>query len=1002
MPSPDTVSPEKIPEGLRALESDLAREFSGDICFDAWTRMLYSTDASIYQITPLGVVLPRTEEDVVAAVELCARYGLPVLPRGSGTSLAGQSVGEAVVLDFSRYMDDVIRFRPESKSITVQPGIYLGGLNRGVAGAGLMFGPDPASTERATVGGVVGNNGTGAHSILYGMAGDHLRRVRVILADGSRAVFEEVSWQEAHRRGGLAPPGTPGATAGGLRAAPPPVDLHSSIYREVLRVAEDHGAAIREAFPKTWRRVGGYSLDAFTPGRPVNLARLVAGSEGTLCTVVEAELGLVPQPAGTSLVVLSFDSLLSGLATVPAMLAESPSAIELMDSMLMGLCRHHPVYSRRMTFVEGEPEALLVVEVYGESEAERTAHLERLEKAARSAAEGPVGALYISDPDEQANVWAVRKVGLGLLMSKRGDHKPIPFVEDTAVPPEHLRDYIAEVLQVLRDHDTPAAFYAHASAGCLHIRPLINLKEATEVSKMASIAAAVAKLVLGYGGAMSGEHGDGLARSALNPSIYGEEIYRLFERVKDTFDPDGLMNPGKIVRAPAMTDSLRFGPHYQTTPVATHFDFTADGGFARAVEMCSGSGECRKIGTETMCPSYMATRDEAHSTRGRANSLRAVLSGTITSDGLEDYRLYEALDLCLQCKACKAECPSQVDMTRLKTEFLAHFYRGRRRPLRDRLFGNIDRLNRLGSATAPLSNWLAGSYPVRWLLDRTLGVDMRHTLPTFHRRTLHKRFSRLSRSRGAPPASATERDIVWLLPDTFTNHNEPEVGLAAVRLLWAAGYQVRLLPLPGGSCGRAMLSKGLIQQARKAVRDNLEKWAPLVTGGSPILGLEPSSLLTLRDEYPVLVPGEPASAVAGAAYLVEEWLSEKEEELGPALQFRSPRGYDEAHLLVHGHCHQKALVGTNPLHTVLGWLPETEVKEVDSGCCGMAGSFGYEKEHYDLSMAIGSQRLFPAIEELNGRGTVVAPGTSCRQQIIDATGRQPLHPVEVLAARLVE
>jgi hypothetical protein len=458
----------------------------------------------------------------------------------------------------------------------------------------------------------------------------------VILADGTRAVFEEVSWSEAHRRGGLPVPGTPGSTAGGPRAAPSPVNLHSSIYREIIRIALDHADAIQEAFPKTWRRVGGYALDAFQPDKPLNLSRLIAGSEGTLCTIVEAELGLVPMPSGTSLAVLSFDNMLSSLATVPALLAEAPSAVELMDSMLMGLCRRHPDYSRRLNFVEGEPEALLVVEVYGESEAERAAHLERLERTARDAAEGPFGVLYFHDQAEQANIWAVRNAGLGLLMSKRGDHKPIPFVEDTAVPPERLRDYIADVLRVLHDHETPAAFYAHASAGCLHIRPLINLKDPPEVAKMASISEAVLELVLQYSGAMAGEHGDGLARSALNPRIYGNEVYGLFERVKDTFDPEGLMNPGKIVRAPAMTDSLRFGPDYRTAPVATFFDFTADGGFARAVEMCSGSGECLKIGTGTMCPSFMATKDEKNSTRGRANSLRAVLSGAISSKGMED------------------------------------------------------------------------------------------------------------------------------------------------------------------------------------------------------------------------------------------------------------------------------------------------------------------------------------------------------------------------------
>ncbi len=996
------IGNKSAPEGLEQLGRELAAQISGEVGFDDWTRMLYSTDASIYRITPLGVVFPKTEDDVVATVETTSRYGFSLLPRGGGTSLAGQTVGESVVIDFSRYMDGIVRFTPEARSILVQPGIYLGQMNREAGASRLMFGPDPASAERATVGGVMGNNGTGAHSILYGMAGDHLQRVRVVLADGSRVLFEEVSWEQAHRLAGLPLPGTPGGSAGGLRAAPPPVNLFSSIYREIIRIALDHSEKIEEAFPKTWRRVSGYAIDSFKPGKPVNIARLIAGSEGTLCTILEAELGLVPKPPGTSLAVLSFDSLLSAMATVPALLAESPSAVELMDSMLMGLTRRHPEYSRKMTFVDGEPEALLAVEVYGESEKERNDHLERLEKAARQTAEGRVESLYLHDISKQANVWAVRKAGLGLLMSKRGDHKPLPFIEDTAVPPEKLRDYVEDVLRVLHEHDSPAAFYAHASAGCLHIRPLINLKEAAEIEKMTSITEAVFELVLHYGGVMSGEHGDGLALSALNPRMFGEEVYGLLERVKDTFDPGNLMNPGKIVRAPAITDSLKFGPDYETTPVATYFDFTADGGFARAVEMCNGSGECRKLDSGTMCPSFMVTRDEMSSTRGRANSLRAILSGAIESEGLEDERLHETLDLCLECKACKAECPSQVDMTRLKTEYLAHYFSARGMPLRAKLFGNIDRWNRLGSATAPLSNLIAGSYPVRWLLDRLVGVDMRHPVPHFHRMTFEKRFRRIERKWRSSGEARGERGRVWILPDTFTNHNDPEVGVAAVRLLKAAGFDVRLLPVPGGSSGRAMLSKGMISQARKVARINLDVWAQLAAADNPILGLEPSTLLTLRDEYPALVPGQAAEAVAAAAFTVEEWLASREEELGPALQFRTPCDYDEAHLLVHGHCHLKALVGMGPLLSMLSRLPQTEVVEVDSGCCGMAGSFGFEKEHYDLSIAIGELRLFPAIEEMNGRGTVVAPGTSCRQQIRDATGRQALHPIEVMALRLLD
>ncbi|MHC4716646.1 MAG: FAD-binding and (Fe-S)-binding domain-containing protein, partial [Planctomycetota bacterium] len=803
------------PERLRSLEADLARDLEGEIRFDDWMRALYSTDASIYQIMPLGVVFPRSEDDVEATIGHCLSHGIPVLPRGGGSSLAGQTVGEAIVLDFTRHMDGPVLLSAEQRRVTCGPGTSLARLNRQIAGSGLMYGPDPASADRATVGGIVGNNSTGAHSILYGMTSDHLHRLRVVLADGSRAVFEDIEWEEARRRAGM--------SGNGQRPG-----LEGRIYSQVVRIAESEADRISDAFPRTWRRVGGYNLPALEAGETLNLARLIAGSEGTLCTVVEAELGLVPRPPGTSLAVFSFDSLLDSLATVPALLAEGPSAVELLDSMLIELCRASPEYGRRMTFIEGSPQAALVVEVYGEAEAERADRLEKLCAAVRRAAEGAVGIRLITDSSEQANVWEVRKASLGLLMSKRGDYKPIPFIEDTAVSPDRLRDYIADVQGVLSDLDTPAAFYAHASAGCLHIRPLINLKETSEIEKMAAISDAISDLVLRYGGAMSGEHGDGLARSALNPRIHGEPVHHLFEQVKDAFDPEGLMNPGKIVRAPPMTDSLRFGADYATGDITSHFDFTADGGFARAVEMCNGAGACRKEGSGTMCPSYMATREEEHSTRGRANALRLVLSGQVVADGLGDRRLFEALDLCLECKACRSECPSRVDMTRLKSEFLAHYHERHGVPVRARLFGAIAAASRMGCVAAPVSNWLIGSRPARRLLEWGAGVDRRRSLPAFQRKSFRRRYgARRSAGAASQDAAAGADTTVWLLPDTFTNYNEPEIGMAAVELLEAAGVRVRLLPIPAGCCGRPHLSRGLVPRAKRMAARNVDRWSRL-------------------------------------------------------------------------------------------------------------------------------------------------------------------------------
>ncbi|MFO7768622.1 MAG: FAD-linked oxidase C-terminal domain-containing protein [bacterium] len=969
-------------EALQALRSRLDGHLEGELRLDEWTRNLYATDASIYRIMPLAVAFPRSEQDAAAIVGACSELGLPMLPRGDGSSLAGQTVGAAVVMDFSRYMDRVLAFEEGERAVTVWPGISLARINRHAGPSGLMFGPDPASADRATAGGIVGNDSTGAHSILYGMTSDHIRALDVVLADGSRTRFEELSWEDAVRRGG--------GEGGGLE---------TRIYRTVTRIAAQHSEAVREAFPDTWRRVGGYGLDALRPGEPVDLTRLVAGSEGTLCTVLRAEFDLVPRPPGTALAVLFFDSLLSALAAVPALLEEEPSAVELMDAMLLDLCRNSPEFSRKLSFTEGDPEALLVAEVYGEDPREREEHLRRLTEAARGAAEGPMTGRLVSDPAGQADVWAVRKAGLGLLMSTRGDHKPIPFIEDTAVPPHRLRDYIADIQGLLGEHRTRAAFYAHASAGCLHIRPLVDLKDTGEIEKMEAISRGAAELVLRYGGTMSGEHGDGLARSGLNPLVFGEEVYGLFEEVKDAFDPEGLMNPGKIVRAPSLTESLRFGADYRTEVPATWFDFTADGGLDRAVEMCSGAGVCRKMDEGTMCPSFMATREEEHSTRGRANALRAVLAGEVGSVGLGDERLHQTLDLCLSCKACRSECPSQVDMARLKMEFLAHYHRVRGAPLRSRLVGRIDLINRLGSATAPLSNWLAASAPFRWLGEKVLGIDRRRRLPPFRRDTLEKR---LARAGGGEGAGSDPDRVVWLLPDTFTEHNEPEVGEAAWRLIRAAGHEPRLLPMPGHCCGRPMLSKGRVPQAARRAEANIPVWASLLSSGGVIVGLEPSCLLTLRDEYPDLVPGMEARLVSERALLMDEWICGLDEADRERLAFRPPADYDEVRLLVHGHCHERALAGPDPLAGMLDLLPDTEVTLLDSGCCGMAGAFGYEKEHYELSMRIGEDRLAPAVRALEGHGTVVAPGTSCRQQIHDLTGRRARHPVEVLADRLMD
>jgi Fe-S oxidoreductase len=624
----------------------------------------------------------------------------------------------------------------------------------------------------------------------------------------------------------------------------------------------------------------------------------------------------------------------------------------------------------------------LFVEYYGESETELSARLDRLEQQLlRHRIGGET--VRVLEPARIAQVWGVRKAGLGLLMSMKGDYKPIPFIEDAAVPVEHLAAYIGNLDALAASHDTRVAYYAHASTGLLHVRPLINLKESEGVARLAAIAQGAFELVCRYGGTMSGEHGDGLARSCFNEQLFGPALYQAFCEVKATFDPQGIMNPGKIVDGPPITENLRYGPAYRPIELNTTYDFSADYGFAGAVEMCNGAGVCRRLSGGTMCPSYHATRDEEHSTRGRANLLRAALSGALPAEALTGSRMYQALDLCLECKACKAECPSAVDMARLKAEWLSHYYGEHGTPLRARLFGHIHALSRLGSSTAPFSNWVLGARPTRWLLEKAFGIHRRRRLPPFARTPFHRWFRRRRRVAG------DSRPRVVLFHDTFMTYNEPQIGMAATELLEAAGYEVVVLE-KRRCCGRPMISKGLLGQAQANAAYNVALLEPYAREGVPIVGCEPSCLLTIRDDYPQLAPGEATQAVAAHTFTFEEFLAA--EGRAANLNFHG----EQRRMLVHGHCHQKALVGTAPGKAALSLPPNYQVEEIPSGCCGMAGSFGYEHEHYNLSLQIGELALLPAVRAAAPDVEIVAAGMSCRQQIAHATSRTARHPAQVL------
>jgi FAD/FMN-containing dehydrogenase/Fe-S oxidoreductase len=945
------------------IEAELKKRIEGDVRFDRYSRLLYSTDASIYQIEPIGIVVPRHKGDVQAVIEIANKLNVSVLPRGGGTSLAGQTVGHSIVLDFSKYMQNVLEVNKQELWCRVQPGLVQDELNAYVRGMGLQFGPDTSTSNRATIGGMIGNNSAGAHSLTYGKTLDHVIELTVLFSDGSEAVLKDLA---------------PEVLESKSRAD----TFEGRAYREVSRLAEEHKNEILARYPKLMRRVSGYNLDEFIKPQPCNLSRILVGSEGTLATVVEAKMRLVLKPKWTAMDVIHFNDDIEALACSQVILQTAPYAMESTDKMVLNLARGNIVQSRRLGFVQGNPDSLLMVEYAGETEEEVKEQVYRLEEIRKREKIGYAATLAFK-PEEVRAIWGLRKAGLGLLLGTKGDKKPIAFVEDTAVEPAKLPEFIRRFREIVSRHDTVAGYYGHCSVGCMHIRPLINLKEEGEKAKMVSIADEICNLVLEFNGAMSGEHGDGLARSHFNAKLFGPVIYDAFRQVKCAFDPKNIMNPGKVVDSPAMTQSLKISPQYHTWQPQTTLDFSNQGGFVRAVEMCSGMGECRKKLDGTMCPSYMGTLDEEHSTRGRANALRSVLSGKVPKEDFTGKRLYEVMDLCLECKACKAECPSNVDMAKLKYEFLDHYHRANGLPLRNKIFGAIEGLNRLGSNFAPLSNWLVNTSLNRWLMEVVTGIDRRRPLPEFAGETFEEWFG------SHPPEGGGSKGEVVLFHDTFNNFNTPTVAIAATRFLQKSGYRVLLVDKR--CCGRPMISKGMLGQAKDNSAWNVGRLAPYADKGTPIIGLEPSCLLTLRDEYPEFLRTSAAKRVAENSFLFEEFI-QRERGAG---RIRLENKSQNRKVLLHGHCHQKALVGTAPTVSML-IAAGFDVSEVDSGCCGMAGSFGFEKEHYDLSITIGNRRLAPAVKAAAAGVEIVAPGISCRQQIEHLAGRRAKHPAELM------
>ena len=961
-----------------ALTTELYNAIKGEVYTDRVSLGIHATDASHYQMMPACVVVPKDEDDIKQAVRIAVAHGMPITARGGGTSLAGQTFGEGMILDCSKYMNRVLEVNADERWARVQPGVVRDQLNNQLKPQGLHFAPDPATSSRATVGGMIGNNSSGTRSVIYGKTIDHVMAVKVLLADGTVLTLDACNTDRWSDR-----------SAGSGREA--------ELYRGVGEIIRANRDEIIDRFPKTMRRVSGYNLDAFTHatgstpdqgGDPWNLASLIVGSEGTLAVLLEATVRLVENPKATAVCVVHFDDVIESLRHVPSMLEHNPSTVELLDDTIIVEARSNPSAVHLADFFEGEPKAVQIVEFIGDTQELAN---QRAEAFTAAMHENNIGYTTVIRTDAVgiSHIWELRKLGVGLASNIKGSAKPLDFVDDAAIPVQHLAEYTRRLVEVCDNLNVPVSICAHASVGVLHPKPLLDLHKPEDVKKMHAIADSAFEMVKEYEGSWCGEHGDGLVRGEYIERFFGPTLYDAFRQVKTLFDPNNHLNPGKIIDTPAMTENLRYGsPDYMAriAEVKSNYHYHDQGGFALAVEQCNGLGACRKTGSGTMCPSYMATRDEEAVTRGRANALRLAMSGQLGPDALTDDRLHEVLSLCLSCKACKSECPNAVDMAKLKSDVLQMRHDKHGTPLGSRLIGGSpDMARRTAGLLAPIANFVQSLPPFKILFEKITGIDRRRPLPRLASKVLPK----LLRDRKSVTDTTTQAGKhVVLFDDTYSNYYEPNVGLAAVELLENLGYQVTLAK--AGCCQRPRLSKGLVKDARKHGTKTLANLDIFAKQGLPILTLEPSCASALTDDLPDLVDDHAmGQRVSKQIKMIDTFLAEELD----AGRLQGKLTSDTKDALLHGHCHQKALYGSEAMARLLKHAG-VNVNEVDSGCCGMAGSFGYE--HHDLSMQIGEQRLFPAVRNKAHGTTVVACGFSCRHQIKDGCNETPKHLVEVL------
>ena len=961
------------------LERRLRANFEGDVLFDAFSRGRYATDASIYQVDPVGVVIPRTEDAARVALQIAADEGVPILPRGAGTSQCGQSVGAALVIDCSKYLDEVIRIDADRREATVQPGLVLDHLNARLRAHKLWFPVDVSTSAQATIGGMAGNNSCGPRSIRYGNMVHNVLGVDAWLSGGDEFHFGPST--------GLA-----GAPAG-----------YRALVERIHAIVRREAGEIELRWPKVLRRVQGYNLDMIQPGSPAhplahNLAHLLVGSEGTLAYSRRITLKLSPIPAHKVLGVVHFPTFYQAMDLTRHIVTLDPDAVELVDRTMIDLARANAAFRPIVDqFLQGEPEAVLLVEFAGEDKAALVARFARLAELMGDLGL-PGSVVQIIEPALQKDIWEVRKAGLNIMMSMKGDGKPVSFIEDCAVPLEHLAEYTERLTKVFEKHGTRGTWYAHASVGTLHVRPILDMRR-DGAEKMRAIAEEACAMVRQFKGAFSGEHGDGLVRSEWIEPILGARLTGALAEVKALLDPKGLMNPGKIVRPTRMDDRslFRYKPGYHAQHVETALDWSAWGGFAPAVEMCNNNGHCRKFDAGTMCPSYRVTGDEQHLTRGRANTLRLAISGQLGADALVSDAMRDTMELCVGCKGCRRECPTGVDMARMKIEFQHQYGKRHGLSLRQKLIAYLPRYAPAASKLATVLNLRDEIPGAAWLTEKLFGLSARRSLPRWSTSPLPS-----ATPQGFPcPRSAEGGRKVVLFIDTFSRHFERENARAATQVLEAAGFQVEIAaPADNGRplcCGRTFLVAGLVEQAKVEAQRMLEALRPCVESGIAVVGLEPSCLLTLRDEYPAMGLGDEADRLAGHALLFEEFIA-AQAHAGTLRLDLAPLATDTA--LLHGHCHQKAFDAMPAVRKVLQLIPGLKVQTVDSSCCGMAGSFGYEAEHFDISMRMAELSLLPAVRQAKPETVVIADGTSCRHQIHDGCGREALHVACVLQMAL--